>query len=102
MRRLILREEAEGEVEHAFHWYEDQSPGLGAEFLHVLEAALAAIQRNPEAFPLKYRSARQAVLRRFPYSLIFIIQVDGSVEVISCFHARRDPRRWRSRTPHGT
>lgn len=102
MRRLILREAAENEVEEAYHWYESQNPGLGAEFLQVLDAGLASIQRSPEAFPKKFREARQLVLRRFPYSIFYIVQPDGSIEVLSCFHVRRDPKRWRSRVRGGT
>jgi hypothetical protein len=36
------------------------------------------------------------LLRRFPYSLLYLIQRE-SVDVLGCFHVRRDPRRWRSR-----
>lgn len=78
MRRLILREAAEAEVEEAYHWYESQRTGLGAEFLQVLEAGLAITERSPEAFPTKYSEARQLALRRFPYSIFYLIQPDGA------------------------
>jgi plasmid stabilization system protein ParE len=97
MLALILRPEAEAEIEEAFRWYEERSAGLGAEFIGVVDSALESIRRQPELYPEKYKSARQVVLRRFPYSIFYIIQPDGSIEVTSCFHMSRNPRRWRSR-----
>ena len=97
MRALILRPEAEAEVEEAFRWYEERDPGLGAEFLRMVDAALSGIRSHPKQYPQVHKAARQVVLRRFPFSLYFIIQPDESIEVISCFHGRRNPRRWRSR-----
>lgn len=95
-RRLILRQDAEEDVETAFTWYEEQRPGLGPEFLLAVEAALAAIQRQPEAYPTVYRRARRVLLRRFPYAVFFVD--DGElVEIIACTHVRRHPRRWRTR-----
>ena len=46
-RRLIVRPEAETELAEAFRWYEERVPGLGAEFLLCVDAAMQAIQRNP-------------------------------------------------------
>jgi plasmid stabilization system protein ParE len=97
MRSLILRPEAEAEVEEAYRWYEKQSAGLGTEFLRVVDAVMEAIRRQPELYPVKYKSARQVVVRRFPYCIYYIIQPDGGIEVISCFHTSKNPRRWRSR-----
>ena len=97
IRPLILRPEAEAEVEEAYRWYEERSAGLGAEFIRVVDASLASIARQPNHYPLKYKYARQVVLQRFPYSLYYIVQPDGSIEVISCFHMSGNPRRWRSR-----
>jgi plasmid stabilization system protein ParE len=95
-RSLILRQAAEDDVEAAFTWYEEQRPGLGSEFLLAVEAGLAAIQRDAELYPTVYKRARRCLLRRFPYALFFVIDA-AVVEVIACTHARRHPRRWRSR-----
>jgi hypothetical protein len=35
-------------------------------------------------------------LRRFPYSLLFLVEDDVLI-VIACFHASRDPSRWQKR-----
>ncbi len=95
-RRLILRSEAESDVEVAYRWYEERQPGLGAEFLRAVEANLSSIERDPELYPRQYKQAHRALLRRFPYALFYVIGPDF-IEVIGCLHTRRHPRRWRSR-----
>ena len=93
IRRLIVRDEAEVEIDDAVGWYEEQSPGLGLEFLRAVEAVIAAIRRHPERFPIIHRRARRAVLRRFPYSVLFTSS-DERVVVHAVFHSRRDPGVW--------
>jgi plasmid stabilization system protein ParE len=39
---------------------------------------------------------RKAVLRRFPYVILFRA-LEHEVVVIACFHGRRDPDEWRTR-----
>lgn len=48
-REILVRPEAEAEVQQAFNWYEDQSEGLGFEFLRAIEACLSGVKRNPFA-----------------------------------------------------
>jgi len=42
-----LREEAEHDLEEAASWYESQKPGLGHNFLNIVEQALNSITQNP-------------------------------------------------------
>lgn len=95
-RTLSFRPEAEADIAAAYEWYEQRSPGLGAEFLRSVEAAIAAIERDPELYPVQYKRARRVLLRRFPFGLFYVLAPD-LIEVIACIHTRRHPRRWRSR-----
>jgi plasmid stabilization system protein ParE len=95
-RRLTLRPEADAEVDEAAAWYAAQAPGLGGEFVRAVDAAISAIQRNPSQFPLVHRDAGRAVLRRFPYSIVYRSTAEEIV-VLSVFHARRDPADWKAR-----
>jgi plasmid stabilization system protein ParE len=94
--RLVFHSAARSELREAQEWYEVRVAGLGLEFARAVEAALMAIQRSPAAYPVVYEEVRQAVLRRFPYSLFFILEADRIV-VLACFHHRRDPRTWQER-----
>ena len=95
--RLVFRPEARQEALEAEAWYEERAPGLGLEFTRALGAALAAVQRTPEAFPRVSGDVRRAVLRRFPYGIVFARESDDLV-VLAVHHHRRDPRRWLRRT----
>jgi plasmid stabilization system protein ParE len=92
-RRVILRPEAEAELAEAIDWYESRGKGLGADFMRAVDAAMAVIERNPEQYQIVKGQVRRAVLRRFPYGLIYVAS-QHEITVLACFHGRRDPRRW--------
>lgn len=95
-RTLVFRPQALEEIEAAAGWYEDRGTGLGAEFLRALDATVALILRNPLQFAAAHKQMRRALLRRFPYTLIFSASSE-EVVVLACAHSRQNPRRWRNR-----
>jgi len=95
-RRVILRPEASLEITKAAEWYEAHGRGLGAEFLRVLDACVASVQANPMLYPVVHGEARRALLRRFPYSVIYTLRED-TIVVAACVHTRRDPKQWQGR-----
>jgi len=96
--RIRFRPEAAAELLEAVDWYEARAKGLGAEFLRSVDAALAAIQRQPVAYAIVFENVRRSVLRRFPYSVIFSAS-DEEIIIVACIHGRRHPKRWRERIP---
>jgi len=92
-----FRPEAMAELFEAVDWYESRALGLGTEFLRSLDASLAAIQRHPLAYPIVFGRLRRAVLRRFPYSVIYDLSGD-EILIVACIHGRRDPKRWQDRS----
>ena len=52
---LIVRPEAEEDIQAAFQYYEVCSKGLGSDFVLSVDAILSLIQRNPEIFPKIYK-----------------------------------------------
>lgn len=93
-RQIIVRPEAEVEVQQAFDWYQAQSEGLGLEFLRAIEAGLSGITRNPFAYTIaKTPNVRRAVIRRFPYALFYLVD-DEAIVVIAVFNVKRRPIDW--------
>ena len=88
---VVVRPEAEAEIAEAYRWYESKVEGLGLEFLRALDASLSTIQRHPSAYAAVHKQMRRAVLRRFPYSVIYLSEND-TIIVLACFHASRDPK----------
>jgi plasmid stabilization system protein ParE len=54
------------------------------------------IGRNPLACRLIYQDARRALVRKFPYSIFYIIEED-TIFVIGVFHSKRNPNNWQDR-----
>ena len=96
MTALVVRPLAEADLDEAFAWYESRSGGLGVDFLRAVDACFAAIEATPLAYPVVYRGARRALLRRFPYAILYLL--DGErLHVLACTHTSLHPRRWRQR-----
>lgn len=94
---LIIRPEADADIEESYNWYEDQSIGLGNEFLRILDATLISIERNPLAHPLVYKNIRRAVIRRFPHAFFYVLK-ENRVLITACVHHKRDQKSWQLRS----
>ena len=87
---------AEADIAEAVDWYEVQRAGLGERLLAEVSGLNGRIAANPYRFPVVYRDARKASLRRFPYVLIFRL-IGEEARLLSFFHTSRDPRHWQAR-----
>ena len=94
--RVLARDEAEADIAQAALWYERQSAGLGKEFVIAVDECFDLLARQPEAFPVVYRSARLGLLRKFPYLVVYRV-FPNFISVVAVIHGRRNPRRWKAR-----
>jgi toxin ParE1/3/4 len=93
---VIFTLAARAELIEAQDWYEGETTGLGRRFRQAIDAVIQRMSDNPRQFPVVYKPVRRALLRRFPYSLFFVVE-DDTLIVISCFHSSRDPWQWQKR-----
>ena len=96
MRQVRLLPEAVGDVRAALAWYEQQLPGLAAEFGAALTQIISRIVANPLQFPRLRDQTHRAIFRRFPYGVYFRLN-GNAIIVLAVQHSRRTPRRWQSR-----
>ena len=68
---LALSPAAEDDLHDAAAWYDAQQPGLGDEFLRSVEASFTRVQQLPSSFPADESGVHSALLRRFPYAVLF-------------------------------
>lgn len=87
---LIFKPLAEAEIAQAYAWYAQPEIGKGVAFLDDLARVERFIRLNPLLYPRVEGDVHRANLRRFPYSLFYVIDGD-TVSVLSCFHQHRDP-----------
>jgi plasmid stabilization system protein ParE len=93
MYKLIIKPFAEEDAKDAAIWYNDKREGLGDEFLLALEAALNAIQRNPNHYQIVYKGLRRALTGRFPYGIFFTVEEDV-IYILAIVHSSRSPKVW--------
>lgn len=97
MLAIKLLDAAESEMADAIAWYEEKETGLGKAFRETIEFTIASIQINPSAYPVVQGSkVRRALTKRFPYSIIFLVEKD-LILITSVFHTSRNPLVWQGR-----
>jgi len=93
---IRLLPEAKTEFDAAADWYEQQRTGLGLDFVARVREVLDRIAANPQLHAQVYNDVRKAVVKRFPYIVLYR-EDGGDVVVIAVFHTSRDPAVWQSR-----
>jgi plasmid stabilization system protein ParE len=87
---------AEIEMTEASIFYEAATSGLGADFLDEVQRIIDIIREHPELGRLIDQNFRQALLHRFPFSLIYSAEID-TILIVAVAHQRRRPDYWRNR-----
>ena len=87
---------AEEEMTEASVFYEAAAPSLGAEFLDDIQRGIDVLRTNPAIGQSVGSGLRRMVLHRFPFSLIYVVEVDAVV-IVAVAHQRREPDYWRER-----
>ncbi len=84
------------EADAAQEWYAKRSPGAAEAFLTELDNTIERISQHPDSYQLYEFKARRALVRRFPYLIVFR-KTPGAIEIIAVAHARPYPGYWRDR-----
>ena len=98
MLQVIYREAAELDLKEAYLWYEEREGGLGSEFMRCIDGCIQLICRHPGIYPFTHKNIRQAVIRRFLYSIFYLLEGEAII-IISVFHSSRRPGRWERTQP---
>ncbi len=98
MTPLTILHEAEIELWEAVTYYENQSPGLGADFQREVETSLDVVSRFPDRWPVRQDGARRCMVHRFPYLIVYVV-LEDQVWVIAIAHCKRRPDYWSGRIP---
>ena len=85
------------EADETAEWYDRRKPGLGLDFLHEVDAAVAGIGQNPFRHSLRFGDVRRAPIRRFKFYGVYYFVLGEEIVIISVFNDRQDPQRLRER-----
>lgn len=88
---------AREEFAAAVRWYEEQRPGLGADFFDSVTEATSRIETQPHigTFDPETRT-RRVLVRRFPYQVVYYLSDDG-IAIVAVAHSKRRPGYWKDR-----
>ena len=89
--QLVVLEKAYQEIENARDYYENNQINLGTSFTNEVFSILEILESNPLLFPVKFKNIREAVIKKFPFVVIFEVLPNNEIIVLSVFHFRRNP-----------
>lgn len=81
-------------------WYHPRNPALVPRFLAELDWIFDRISQNPVQFPVEADPIQRALLRKFPFSVFFIVEGDLAA-IVAVLHQSRRPVNWKRRSTAG-
>ena len=89
---IFIKPRAEWDLFEAFKFYDEQSSGLGDEFIRCIDAKLEFISRNPKACPKMYKDFHRGLVSRFPFGVYY--KIEGKrIVVFAVLDLRQNPER---------
>ena len=89
-----LSSRARLELLEATEWYASRSAKVARGFLAEYRRTRSRITTHPRRWPVLEGQVRSLAFRRYPYSLLYIIE-DDHVLVLALKHHRRAPGYWK-------
>jgi len=77
----------------AIEYYELQLTGLGRRFFNEVMETIDLIIQFPQLWAQNSEHTRKAVLRKFPYNLVYSI-LNNKIYIIAVAHQNRVPEYW--------
>jgi plasmid stabilization system protein ParE len=80
-------------------WYQNQdASGLDKLFIKAMSTILKRLETNPELYPIVHKNVRQALLQKFPYKILYLIDgLNIEVFIVGVIHQKRKPNSWKKR-----
>ena len=96
MKPVRFHPEAQLELDEAIAYYEERSPGVGIDLRKQVESAIPKIQLHPLRWSPSTHGTRRFMLRKFPYSLVYLEMLDH-IWLVAVAHHKRRPGYWQKR-----
>lgn len=96
MNPILFLPSAREDLLAAATYYEKTASGLGLDFLAAVEWAVARITAFPEHGSPHLKGTRRVVLRRFPLSVVYLLEPE-TILIVAIAHHSRKPGYWQDR-----
>ena len=89
----ILHKHAQQDYEQSLEWYLERSIEAAEKFVVAIDNALQLICDNPTRWRNKYKNFHEISLKKYPFTIIYTIEEDKSIVVVSSiYHHKRNPK----------
>ncbi|WP_081622870.1 type II toxin-antitoxin system RelE/ParE family toxin [Marinobacter gelidimuriae] len=85
------------EIKSSYQWYQNQTDGLGQDYLSELESSFQTVRELPNTWPKFQKGFRRFLLSKFPFSVIYQSN-ENTVFVVAVMHNSRQPGYWNDRS----
>jgi plasmid stabilization system protein ParE len=90
-----LLRQVKNDIREAAKYYNLQQKGLGLRFLKEVNSRVATIGKQPKSFQIRYREVRMALLKKFPYTIHYLLDEESKqIIILAVFHHAKDPAKW--------
>ena len=89
--RIEYHPDLEGELAEIIAYYNERSPRLGDDFLNEFERHVLQIAAMPTRWMVVRGEIRRALMKRFPYVILFRIIGSSVIRITVVKHERRHP-----------
>ena len=96
MIRVEFHEEARQEYLDAVGHYRSERARAASDFVAEVRSTVARIVRRPLTGSPGEANTRRKYVRRFPYTIIYIVSGE-LVQIVAVMHQRREPGYWTNR-----
>jgi len=93
---VLFHPDAELEFNEAIDYYEGVAYGLGLDFSIEVANAIARIAAFPKAWPVIEDGIRRALVKRFPYGVLYS-EDQEKIYIVAVMHLHRNPGYWKQR-----
>ena len=97
MASIIFHPEASTDYARALNWYAKRSRRAARGFETEIERVTGILTDNPLRYPECAAGCREATLTRYPYSLVYRVEANGSILIVAVAHSSREPGYWLDR-----
>jgi plasmid stabilization system protein ParE len=91
--QYILHEKAQEDYETSLQWYIERSKQAAEDFIVAVNTALDLIIEYPTRWNNKYKKYYELGLKKYPFVIIYIIESDKNLIIVSAiYHYKRNSK----------
>lgn len=94
---IRVLKQVQREAREARRWYAQRDPDVARAFANAIAAAITAIAESPHRCAMQADGMRYCYVRRFPYTIVYMIESSETVAIVAIAHQRRRPGYWSNR-----